>query len=126
MKLAFGLLMIPFASYAILWALPGAIFGIVVAMGSYKHIIFLDKQLSGNLNKLYSESGQLLNPMFTRIGTRFMGYCISYPFIRHRATTNSIKFRVFMWVNALGFWSWIIFLLLVFITKMMGLDYAVH
>jgi hypothetical protein len=104
------LVMIPTAicaGYAIVWAIPGVIVSIIISMGSLKHIIYLDKQLAKDLGKLYDSSGQIRNPLFTTIANRYHKYCIAYPFIRHRATTDSVKFKVFMWLNTLGFWSWI-------------------
>ncbi|CAM3663944.1 hypothetical protein VA7868_00397 [Vibrio aerogenes CECT 7868] len=94
--------------YALLWTIPGVIISIVISMGSYQHIIFLDKQLAKDLDKLYDSNGQMRNPLFTTIANRYHKYCILYPFIRDRATTGSVKFKVFMWLNSLGFWCWII------------------
>lgn len=104
------LIMIPAAicaGYAIIWAIPGVIASIIISMGSLKYIIYLDKQLAKNIDRLYDSKGQIRNPLFTTIAGRYHKYCIVYPFIKGRATTNSVKFKIFMWVNALGFWSWI-------------------
>ncbi len=120
------LLMLPAficAAYAIIWAVPGVIMSSIVALGSYKHIVFIDKQLAKNLDKYYDENGQMRAryQISSAIQTRFMNYCITYPFIRHREKTNSVKFKVFMWVNTLGFWSFGIFTTLGIIAKLFNI-----
>ncbi|EOK5707184.1 hypothetical protein ACM6U7_004383 [Vibrio vulnificus] len=88
--------------YALVWAIPGVIFGAVLAFGNTDRITWIDVQLSKNTGKLHSNYQSM---MPYNIMSRFMHYCFAYPFIRNRMTTTSIKFRLFMWVNALGFWA---------------------
>ena len=109
-----------FGGYGILWAVPGGIILFTISHGSFKHIIYLDKQLAKNLDKYYGWNGHLLDPLTSTIGCRYMGYCLVYPFIRYRVTTKSKKFKVFMWVNTIGFWSWIILGLSVILLKLTG------
>lgn len=90
------------AIYAILWALPGTIMNAVVALGDPQRIVFIDKQLSKDVEKLHDNWSSML---FTNIAIRLYGYWISYPFIRKRASTASRKFSLFMWFNCLGMWS---------------------
>ncbi|MEF1285307.1 MULTISPECIES: hypothetical protein [unclassified Vibrio] len=105
-------IMIPAAilgGYAIIWAVPAVIMNAIVSLGSFKHIIFMDKQLAKDLDKYYDEKGYM-RPKYQlswEIGSRCFDYWFKYPFIRKRSTTNSTKFKIFMWVNALGMWSWI-------------------
>ncbi|OOE39967.1 hypothetical protein, partial [Salinivibrio kushneri] len=96
-----------FGTYALAWSIPGAIMISVVSLGSFKHIIFIDKQLAKDLNKYYDNYGYMRpkHQMTWDIGSRFINYCIAYPFIRHREQTDSKKFKVFMWINALGMWG---------------------
>lgn len=91
------------AAYAITWAIPGVIFGAVLALGKPQRIVWIDKQLSRDANKLHSDYQCMMS---CNIMSRFMRYCIAYPFIRKRATSDSVNFKIFMWINALGFWSW--------------------
>lgn len=98
-----------FGAYAIIWAVPAAIMVSVVSLGSLKYIIFIDKQLAKDLNKYYDHNGYM-RPKYQlswEIGSRCFDYWVKYPFIRKRVTTNSIKFEIFMWINALGMWSWV-------------------
>lgn len=90
------------AFYAILWALPCAIFGAVLSLGDPQRIVFIDKQLAKDVVKLHSNYQCMMSYEIT---TRFMLYCFKYPFIRYRVKTNSWRFRLFMWVNCIGFWS---------------------
>ncbi|MFM2625801.1 hypothetical protein [Vibrio owensii] len=95
--------------YAIVWSVPAVIMNAIVSLGSFKHIIFMDKQLAKDLDKYYDEKGYM-RPKYQlswEIGRRCFDYWVKYPFIRKRITTNSTKFKVFMWVNALGMWSYI-------------------
>lgn len=92
------------AIYSLLWAVPGVIFGAVLALGDPQRIVWLDKQLAKNVDALHAN---YQNMMSYNIMSRFMCYCLSYPFIRSRATTNSTKFKIFMWANSLGFWCWV-------------------
>lgn len=106
------LIMIPaaiFGTYAIAWSFPAVIIFPVISLGSFKHIIFMDKELAKDLNKLYDQNGYM-RPKYQMpnyVGTRCVNYCIAYPFIRKRSTTKSKKFKAFMWFNALGMWSYI-------------------
>ena len=90
--------------YAMLWSIPGVVFGAVLSLSDPQRIVWIDKQLSKDAKSLHAD---YQNMMSHHIMSRFMNYCIAYPFIRHRSQSNSIKFNVFMWGNALGFWSWI-------------------
>lgn len=105
--------------YVIAWLLPGSLMLAVVSLGSFKHIIFIDKQLAKQLDKYYDKDGYMLPKyqMSYSIGTRFIGYCIFYPFIRYRTTTKSLKFRAFMWANCLGMLGWSGVLTLVLLEK---------
>ncbi|TCT66770.1 hypothetical protein [Vibrio crassostreae] len=98
-----------FLHCATAWAVPGAIMASVVSLGSFKHIIFIDRQLAKNLSKYYDDNGYMRTryQLPWEIGRRCFHYWVKYPFIRKRVTTDSVKFKVFMWVNALGIWSYI-------------------
>lgn len=95
------------ASYVIIWSIPGVIMGAMVFLGDIKRIVFIDKQLAKSLDKYYDEKGYMRwnYQMSYSIGTRLFGYWIAYPFIRHRVTTKSKKFKLYMWVNSIGIWS---------------------
>ncbi|NOH73459.1 hypothetical protein F0225_19315 [Vibrio pectenicida] len=106
------LIMIPgsvLAGYAIVWSVPAAIMCAVVSLGSLQHIIFMDRQLAKDVNKYYNQNGYMIPQyqMSWAIGSRCFDYWLMYPFIRNRSKTNSKRFKLFMWVNALGMWSWI-------------------
>ncbi len=108
-----------FFYYATAWAIPIVIMISVVSLGSFKYIIFIDKQLAKDLNKYYDHNGYM-RPKYQAswdVGSRFINYCIAYPFIRHREQTDSKKFKAFMWVNALGMWSYIFSFMLMVIGK---------
>ncbi|OAJ95292.1 hypothetical protein APB76_07570 [Vibrio bivalvicida] len=95
--------------YAIFWSVPAVVMVSIVSLGSLKHIIFMDGQLAKDLNKYYDEKGYM-RPRYQlswEIGSRCFDYWVKYPFIRKRVTSESKKFKVFMWVNALGMWSWV-------------------
>ncbi len=96
------------AVYVIIWSVPGVIMSAMVSLGSIERIVFIDKQLARNLDKYYDEKGYMRweYQMSYSIGTRLFGYWIVYPFIKHRVTTKSKKFRLFMWVNCIGIWGW--------------------
>ena len=106
------LIMVPgsiFAGYAIAWSVPGVIMSATVSLGSFKHILFIDKQLAKDLDKYYDRNGHM-RPQYQAswdVGSRFIDYCIAYPFIRKRASTDSKKFKVFMWWNTSGMLSWL-------------------
>ncbi|HDZ9267157.1 TPA: hypothetical protein RUZ06_003308 [Vibrio cholerae] len=104
--------------YVFIWAIPGVVFGAVLAFGDGKRITWIDAQLSKDTKKLHSNY-QCMMPY--NIMSRFMHYCFAYPFICHRITTNSIKFRVFMWVNSLGFWCFLGVGLLVLLAKILNI-----
>ncbi|MCG9726516.1 hypothetical protein [Vibrio brasiliensis] len=92
--------------YAMAWAVTAIITFPVISLGSYKYIIFIDKQLAKDLDKYYASNGYM-RPKYQAswdVGSRFINYCLMYPFIRKRATTDSIKFKAFMWWNSLGLW----------------------
>ncbi|MEL7293619.1 MAG: hypothetical protein AAGJ88_16835 [Pseudomonadota bacterium] len=111
-----------FGGYAIAWSLPGAIVLATVALGSVKHIVFIDKQLAKDLAKYYDENGYM-RPQYQvsySIGTRFINYCIVYPFIRHRQTVKSVKFKAFMWLNSTGYWGYIILFCSMLLLKLTG------
>jgi len=97
-----------FAAYVIIWSVPAVIMSAMVSLGSIERIVFIDKQLAKNLDKYYDEKGYMRwkYQMSYSIGTRLFGYWLAYPFIRHRVTTKSKKFRLFMWVNCIGIWGW--------------------
>lgn len=103
-----------FGIYVLIWAIPCSIYLSVISLGDVQRIVFIDKQLSKNVEKLHSDSNCMF---FTSKGTRFMGYCILYPFIRHRATTKSKKFKFMMWSNCLCFWGFGMILLRVCIKE---------
>ncbi|NAW59326.1 MULTISPECIES: hypothetical protein [unclassified Vibrio] len=94
-----------FGGYMLLWAVPGTLCGVVLSLGDPQRIVYIDKQLSKDVKKLHAKPMCMLS---ASIMSRYVDYCISYPFIRHRVTTESKKFRAFMWFNSLGFWSFII------------------
>ncbi|TKF22427.1 hypothetical protein FCV50_23600 [Vibrio kanaloae] len=111
-----------FGSYAIVWSVPAVIMNAIVSLGSFKHIIFMDKQLAKDLDKYYDDKGYM-RPKYQlswEIGSRCFDYWVKYPFIRKRVTTDSVKFKVFMWVNALGMWSWIVLILSLIFLKLTG------
>ncbi|EHD2271077.1 hypothetical protein [Vibrio cholerae] len=93
--------------YLIAWAIPGAIILSIISLGSLKHIIFIDKQLAKDLDKYYDNNGnmRLNHNMPYSISSRFTSYCLAYPFIKGRVKTKSVKFKFFMWINSLGYWS---------------------
>lgn len=99
-----------FGGYLVLWSIPGVIMLSMVSLGDIEKIVFIDKQLAKDLDKYYDDQGYMKwnYQMSYAIGTRLMGYWLAYPFIRHRVTTKSTKFRLFMWVNCIGIWSFFI------------------
>lgn len=102
------------AIYAILWAIPGTIIGVVLGLGDSKRIVFIDNQLSKDVKKLHAN---FICMMPYKIINRFMVYSIVFPFIKHRMTTKSLKFKFFMWLNCIGFWCWIIAFPLMMLSK---------
>ncbi|MEF1283945.1 MULTISPECIES: hypothetical protein [unclassified Vibrio] len=111
------------SAYAIVWSVPAVFMSAVVSLGSLKHIIFIDQQLAKDLDKYYDHNGYM-RPKYQlswEIGSRCFDYWVKYPFIRKRSTTKSTKFKVFMWVNALGMWSYIGIIFSTFIEKLLGI-----
>ncbi len=110
------------AIYLISWSFMAVVILPVISLGSFKHIIFIDKQLAKDLDKLYDHNGYMRSKyqLSWEIVRRFNRYCVSYPFIRNRVITNSVKFKVFMWINALGYWCLISVLFWTFIEKGLG------
>ncbi|CAH0538568.1 hypothetical protein [Vibrio marisflavi] len=102
------------ATYAIVWSVPGVIMSAMVSLGDPQRIVFIDNQLSKDVNKLHSNHMCMLSAY---ISTRLFHYWVKYPFIRKRATTDSKKFKVFMWVNTMGVWSYILSFVLIIIGK---------
>ena len=88
---------------------------VMVSLGDPQRIVFIDHQLSKDVDKLHRDPMCMISAY---IGTRLFHYWVKYPFIRKRATTESIKFKVFMWVNALGMWSYIVLTLSFFSLKL--------
>ncbi|EHU8078562.1 hypothetical protein KZN62_003578 [Vibrio cholerae] len=115
------LIMIPAATlgaYALIWSIPGVIFGAILSLGDPQRIVWIDKQLSKNVDKLHSNYQCMMS---YNIMSRFVDYCIAYPFIRHRITSDSLKFKIFMWFNSLGFWCWIGLIILGLLAKTLGI-----
>ena len=78
---------------------------IFISLGDIKRIIFIDDQLCKDPNKRQS---YLIN----EIGFRLIAYSVIYPWIRHRATTKSKWFKVFMWANTIYYYSWVVVFIL--------------
>ncbi|EFP96541.1 hypothetical protein [Vibrio caribbeanicus] len=114
-----------FGVYALAYSFPSIIILPLISLGSFKYIIYIDKQLAKDLNKYYNDYGYMLpkHQAPHDVGTRFINYCVAYPFIRHRVKTDSLKFKAFMWWNAGGMWSWIIVFILIFIEKGLGISF---
>jgi hypothetical protein len=92
--------------YVMAWAVTAIITFPLISLGSLKHIIFIDKQLAKDLSKYYDDKG-FMRPKYQlswEIGNRLNYYCLAYPFIKSRASTDSKKFQYFMWWNTLGMW----------------------
>ncbi|CED57663.1 hypothetical protein AWOD_II_1044 [Aliivibrio wodanis] len=75
------LIMVPgyiFAGYTIAWSVPGVIMSATVSLGSFKHIIFIDKQLAKDLDKHYDKNGHMQPQykMSCEIGSRYFDYWI--------------------------------------------------
>lgn len=95
--------------YIIVWSLPAAILLTAVSLGNFKHIITIDKYLAKDLDKYFDKNGYM-RPDYQlsySIGSRFIGYCIKYPFIHYLTRNQSIRFRLFMWANTIGTWRWL-------------------
>ncbi|KKA43639.1 hypothetical protein [Salinivibrio sp. KP-1] len=111
-----GLILI-FGGYTFLWAVTAVLILAILALNDIKRIEFIDQQLAKDVKKLHSRLDYQLS---YKIVNRFTLYCVSYPIIRHRQTTNSWKFRAFMWYNFLGFWSLILSGIIVYLAKLSG------
>jgi len=114
-----------FGVYAIFWCFPAIVILPVISLGSFKYIIFMDKQLAKDISKYYYDNGYM-RPKYQlswEVGSRCFDYWVKFPFIRKRVTTSSIRFKVFMWFNALGMWSWIMVFFLAFIEKGLGVSF---
>lgn len=107
-----------FGGYLVIWSIPAVIFGAVLSLGDEKRITWIDNQLSKNAKKLHMKD-QCMMPY--NIISRFMYYCFSYPFIRYRIKTSSLKFRIFMWINSFGFWSFLMMAVIVLIAKYLNI-----
>lgn len=95
-----------YSIYILLWGLPAVLFGAVLSLGDPKRMVFIDKALSKDVVKLYKNHNSMMS---YSIISRFMRYCIIFPFIKGRATNTPIKFKIFMWVNSTGWWGVILF-----------------
>ncbi|MPS31016.1 MULTISPECIES: hypothetical protein [unclassified Salinivibrio] len=106
-----------FGGYLVLWSIPAVLILAILALNDIKRIEFIDQQLAKDVKKLHSRLDYQLS---YKIVNRFTLYCVSYPIIRHRQTTNSWKFRAFMWYNFLGFWSLILSGIIIYLAKFSG------
>ncbi|MCG9576407.1 hypothetical protein L1D14_09165 [Vibrio tubiashii] len=103
-----------FSIYAIFWSVPGSLMSAVISLGNPQRIAFIDYQLSKDVESLRTNGNSMLSYY---ISTRLFGYWIAYPFIRRRSKVKSLKFSIFMTVNSLGMWSWLVALSLNALTK---------
>ncbi|KXF83369.1 hypothetical protein [Enterovibrio coralii] len=112
-----------FGGYLIVWAMPGSVMIAMVAFGDIERIVYIDKNLAKDLDKYYDERGNLKPEyqLYTSIGTRLFSYWIAYPFIKKRVTTQSKKFRLFMWINCLGMWRLVGTTFFVCLAKLLGI-----
>lgn len=108
------ILTLVFGGYFIIWAVPTIIIIVLLSLGDSKRIGFLDRQFSRNVAKLHSNSTWMLPH---EIIARFTLYSVQYPFLK-RATSNSLKLSFFMWGNFLGFWSFFLLCLILFIKSL--------
>lgn len=113
-------LVVLFGFYALVWSIPAVIMGAIISLGDPQRIVFIDHQLSKNVDKLHANRMCMLSAY---INTRLFHYWVKYPFIRKRATTDSIKFKIFMWGNSVGAWSWIMIFFLAFLEKGLGISF---
>jgi hypothetical protein len=116
LKLVLALLSIIIFWYFVIWCVVGAISGAVLSLGDSQRIVFIDKQLAKDVDKLHSD---YQNMMSYNILTRFMVYCLKYPFIRYRVKVYSWKFDAFMWLNCIGFWLFFLILCIAIIAKLL-------
>lgn len=113
-------LVVSFGFYALIWSVPAVVMSSMVSLGDPQRIVFIDHQLSKNVDKLHRHPRCMIS---SNIVCRLFGFWVIYPFIRSRATTNSKKFKVFMWVNTLGMWSWLIVFFLAFLERGLGISF---
>lgn len=116
LKLVLALLSMTVFWYFVIWCVLGAISGIVLSLGDPQRIVYIDKQLAKDVDKLHSDYQCMMS---YNILTRFMMYCFKYPFIRYRAKVCSWKFNVFMWLNCIGFWLFFIMLCIALLAKLL-------
>lgn len=114
----FKLIVLTLGGYVFIWSITGALIGAVLGLGDPQRIVRIDNLLAKEVNKLHSNYQCMMS---YSIISRFLRYCVAYPFIRHRAKNSSIKFKIFMWFNALGFWSWIGVFFCMFLDKGLGI-----
>lgn len=107
--------------YALVWALPGTLISMTISFGNMRHIVFIDQLLSKDTERLQEQLTMhklgLYAETHVEIGFKLFVYWLTYPFIYRRAANASMKFKVFMWLNSLGMWSWILAPLLGLIMK---------
>lgn len=101
------------------WGLPGVFIGIVLALGDPQRIVFMDKQLAKDVDKLHANWQCMMS---ANIMSRYIDYCIGFPFIRHRMTTDSVKFRLLMWASSLWWWCLLGTIILITIAKALGIE----
>lgn len=112
-----------FGAYFFIWAIPGVLLSAIVSLGDYKYIVLIDRELAKDLGTLYDDKGYML-PKYQlswKIANRLAIYSILYPLIRKRASTDSVKFKLFMWTNAIGWWSLIGSVICVGLAKVLGI-----
>ena len=105
------------------WGIIFAICIIVLSLGSEYRMGFIDEQLSNkkvNIQNLKPYAKAFYEMTSHAIGSRFMWYSITYPWIRHRATTTSKKFKFMMWLNCLWFWSFFSFVVFAYSARHLG------
>jgi hypothetical protein len=90
--------------YWLVSMIPCGFASIFISYGN-KRIKIFDDQLCKELDKRQSY-------FYRDNAWRFMVYSVSYPFIRHRAKTTSKWFKVFMWVNSIHYYSWVVVFIL--------------
>ncbi|SMS01479.1 hypothetical protein VIM7927_02775 [Vibrio mangrovi] len=111
MNSVFDWFIVILGSYFILWGIPCTYQSMKVSLGNIKNIQFIDEQFSSGKAKQYHSMTSF------DIGTRFTKYCMTYPFICGRVSTESKVFRLMMWLNCLWFYSFIFLFLAALIKK---------
>lgn len=101
--------------YIVVWIFPYMFFGLRASYGSSKYILFMDRQLAKKTNEVHGMTSM-------EIGYRHHLYSIMYPFLLHRITTKSRRFRVTMALNSAWFYSIFTFFCLVMISKLFGVN----